>query len=104
MRKRRYEIHLPLKHNDGREISGELFEQTREELVTRFEGLTLDPAIVFGIWVHNGTRYQDQLILWTVDVEDSPENQQFFVSYKQVLLQRFEQLEIYIVSYPVEII
>ncbi len=104
MRKRRYEIHLPLRHNDGREVSGELFEQTREELVARFEGVTLDPAFVLGVWLHNGVRYEDQLVLWTVDVEDTPENQQFFTDYKQILLKRFEQIEIYIVSYPVDII
>ena len=39
MRKRRYEILLPVRHNDGRLVSWDLLEQTREELVARFHGL-----------------------------------------------------------------
>jgi hypothetical protein len=51
-----------------------------------------------------GSRYEDELRRITVDVEDSPENQQFFAAFKQRLLERFEQIEIYIVSYPVDIL
>ena len=40
MQKRRYEILLPLKHNDGRPVSGEVFEQTREDLIAQFGGVT----------------------------------------------------------------
>jgi hypothetical protein len=36
MRKRRCEILLPIRFNDGRPVSGELLEQTREELMARF--------------------------------------------------------------------
>jgi hypothetical protein len=32
MRKKRYEMLLPLKYNDGRSVSEELFEQTRYAL------------------------------------------------------------------------
>ncbi len=39
-----------------------------------------------------------------VDVEDTPEDRQFFVEFKVVLLERFEQLEIYIVSYPIDVL
>lgn len=44
MLRRRYEILLPLTFNDGRPIPGEAFEQTREELVARFSGVTLLPG------------------------------------------------------------
>ena len=40
----------------------------------------------------------------TVDVDDTPENRLFFSDFKTILLQRFEQIEIYIVSYPVDIL
>src|SRR5947209_7411750 len=33
MRKKRYEMHLPVKYNDGRPVSNDLFEQTREQLI-----------------------------------------------------------------------
>jgi hypothetical protein len=104
MRKRRYEILLPLKHNDGRFVSGEVFEQTREDLIVQFGAVSFLPHTVFGVWVHEGARYEDELLRIVVDVDDTPENQQFFATYKSTLLERFEQIEIYIASYPVDIL
>ena len=102
MRKRRYEILLPLTHNDGRPVSGETIEQTREELLARFSGVAFFPHSVLGIWVHEGTRYQDESMRVIVDVDDNPENEQFFASFKATLMERFEQIEIYIISYPID--
>jgi hypothetical protein len=104
MLKRRYEILLPLRHNDGRPVSDDSLNETREELVDRFDGITVQPQSILGIWVHEGARYEDTSVRLTVDVEDTPENRQFFVDFKATLLQRFEQVEIYIASYPVDIL
>ena len=59
---------------------------------------------VIGAWVHEGIRYEDELRRFTVDVEDLAENQHFMAASKKTLLERFEQIEIYMVSFPVEII
>ena len=104
MRKRRYEILLPLKFNDGRLVSGELLQQTREELLARFTGLQIQPHTDLGLWIYEGSRYEDELRRFTIDVEDTPENEQFFAEYKKKLLERFEQIEIYIASYPVNLV
>jgi hypothetical protein len=48
--------------------------------------------------------YEDELIRVVLDVDDTPENEQFFMTYKPVLLERFRQIEIYIVSYPVDVL
>ena len=104
MRKRRYEILLPLKHNDGRPVSGELFEQTREDLIARFGGVTLNPQTILGFWVGEGVRYENDLLRLIVDADDFPENRRFFDSFKRTLLERFQQVEIYIASYPVDIL
>jgi hypothetical protein len=104
MLKRRYEILLPLKHNDGRPVSDEALNLTREELVERFDGVSVHPQSVLGIWVFEGVRYEDTTVRLTVDVEDTPENRQLFVDFKPVLLQRFEQIEIYITSFLVDIL
>jgi hypothetical protein len=104
MRKRRYEILLPIRFNDGRPVSGELLEQTREELMTHFRAVQIQPHTVLGLWLYEGTRYEDELRRFTVDVEDNAESQEFFATFKQKLLERFEQIEIYIVSYPVDIL
>lgn len=102
MLKRRYEILLPLQFNDGRPVPDELLYETREELHDRFEGVSWFPQPIQGVWSHEGTRYEDSSIRLIVDVEDNIENRQFFVEYKPILLKRFDQLEIYIVSYPIE--
>jgi hypothetical protein len=95
---------LPVRHNDGRPVSGELLEQTREDLIAQFGAVTIAPHTVLGVWVHEGSRFEDELRRVIVDVEDTPENQQFFAGFKAVLLERFEQLEIYIASFPVDIV
>lgn len=104
MRKRRYEILLPLKYNDGRAIPRELLDDTREELVGQFSAVSLQPNAIQGIWLHEGTRHEDELRRIIVDVEDSAEIQQFFLDYKTKLMERFEQLAIYIVSYLVDVL
>ena|SRR2546428_14161759 len=104
MRKRRFEILLPIRHNDGRPVEGELLEQTREELVAQFGAISIAPHTVLGVWLRKGQRFEDELRRFTVDVDDTAENNQFFVGFKAILLERFEQLEIYIASYPVDIL
>jgi hypothetical protein len=49
-------------------------------------------------------RYQDELLRLSVDVEDNEANQEFFVFFKATLLERFEQIDIYIASFPVNIV
>jgi hypothetical protein len=104
MEKRRYEILLPLAHNDSQPVSRDLFDQTREELVNQFGGLSIQPNVIRGLWVHEGQRFEDELLRFVVDVEDTGENRKFFVDYKVVLRMRFEQIEIYIASYPIDIL
>ena len=104
MLRRRFEILLPLRHNDGRPVSDDILNQTREELVDRFDGVSIQPQSILGIWVHEGVRYEDTSVRLTVDVDDTPENRQFFIDFKATLLQRLEQVEIYIVSHPVDIL
>jgi hypothetical protein len=95
---------LPLTHNDGRPVSDDKLNQTREELVAKFDAISVQPQSIRGIWVHEGVRYEDTSVRWTVDVEDTPEDRQFFLDFKATLLTRFEQIEIYIVSYQVDIL
>ena len=104
MRKRRYEILLPLTHNDGRPVSPDKFQQTKDELIAQFGAVSMSAFAVIGAWVHEGTRYEDELRRFTVDVEDVPENQHFMAAFKKTLLERFEQIEIYIASYLVDIL
>jgi len=49
MLKRRYEILLPLRYNDGRSIGDDKFDQTRAELVDRFDGISFQPQSIIGM-------------------------------------------------------
>ncbi len=104
MQKRRYEILLPRTHNDGRPVNPEKIQQTLDELISQFGALSLYPQPVRGLWIHKETRYEDELIAIIVDVDDTLENQHFFLHLKSILLERFEQIAVYIVSYPVDIL
>jgi hypothetical protein len=101
---RRYEITLPTQYNDGRPIEAEKYLVTRREIAARFGALTFRPQPIHGEWTHQQTRYEDANLQIVIDVEDSPENTEFFTQLKQTLKQRFEQLEIWIVSYEIRIV
>ncbi len=85
MRKRRYEILLPVRHNDGRLVSRELVEQTWEELVARFGGITGAPQTYLGIWVKGRIRFEEEMRRFTVDVDNTAGNREFFTRYKRTL-------------------
>jgi len=104
MQKRRFEILLPIMHNDGRPVDPQKFLRTREKLIARFGAISQLPGTIAGVWTHEGTRFEDQSLRLYVDAEDSVENREYFSSLKEELKSEFEQIEIYIVSYPIEII
>lgn len=105
--KRRYEILLPAKYNDGRDVMQvcmSCFPQTLMKVSDQFGAFSYNPHSILGVWTANGQRYDDELFRLTVDVADTAENRQFVAQLKAELLQRFEQLEIYVVSYPIEVL
>jgi hypothetical protein len=104
MLRRRFEILLPLQYNDGSPVSVEDLTLTREELLGHFGGISIQPGTIAGVWIYEGTRYEDSLVRITVDVEDSPENRQFFADWKPALLHRFRQIEIYITSFLIDVV
>lgn len=107
MQKRRYEILLPAQYNDGRNIMNECiacFPQTLMEVLDQFGALSYTPQAIQGVWVQNGTRYEDNLFKLTVDVADTALSHEFIAHLKSELLERFAQLEIYIVSFPIDVL
>jgi hypothetical protein len=101
---RRYEITLPTRYNDGRPIEPEKYLVTRREIAARFGALTVLPQPVLGEWTHEQVRYEDVNLRILVDVEDTSENAEFFSQLKQRLKSRFQQLDIWIISYEVRIL
>lgn len=101
---RRYEVLLPLKFNDGRDVPNGFIGTTLQELRTRFKAVTSETQVLDGTWSHEGQEYHDQLIRVFVDVEDEPDARQYFEEFKDLLKQRFQQLDIWITSYPIDVL
>src|ERR1041384_5857021 len=101
---RRYEITLPTRYNDGRPIEPEKYLMTRRDIAARFGSLTFLPQPVHGEWTHQGTHYEEANMRIIADVEDTQENTEFFIELKGKLRHRFQQLEIWIVSYEIRIL
>ncbi|MCS3920978.1 hypothetical protein Q2T83_11305 [Fervidibacter sacchari] len=54
--------------------------------------------------MHEETVYEDELIRLVLDVEDTPENRNWFLRWKETLKERFRQLEIWMVAIPIEVL
>jgi len=100
---RRFEILLPQQFNDGSPVPDELVGQTIVELRLRFGALSSETQIIRGIWEHAGQSHRDELIRVFIDVDDTPENQQFFRDFKEQLKTRFQQIDIRMTTYLIEV-
>ena len=101
---RRYEILLPLKFNDGQPVPWTLIGDTPVELRRRFGAVTWETQIIHGIWQHQEAEFHDELVRVFADVPDRPENRRFFSDFKEQLKSRFRQHDIWMTTYPVEVI
>jgi hypothetical protein len=104
---RRYEVLLPSQFNDGRdvvEVCMRCLPDTLMEVVDRFGALSFDKGRVQGAWTSMGRRYDDQLSRLTLDVPDTDDSRKWVAAFKRTLLDRFEQLEIYVVTHPIDVI
>jgi hypothetical protein len=101
---RRYEVLLPLRFNDGTPVSDDLIADVLLELEARFGAVSFESQTIHGQWRHQGLQYRDDLVRVFVDVEDLPDHRQFFVDFKERLMQRFQQLDIWVTTHPLEIL
>ncbi len=67
MKLKRFEILLPLNHNEGRPIERIKFRVTHEELLEKFGGTTVDSVRAWGHWKYRGTLYRDRLVRVRID-------------------------------------
>jgi hypothetical protein len=101
---RRFEILLPRQFNDGTPVPEALLVETVLEIERRFGAVSSETQIIRGMWTHEGQSYRDDLARVFVDVEDSSVNRQFFLEFKDRVKARFQQLDIWITTYTVEVI
>ena len=104
MSRRRYEILLPTRYNDGVSVEPEKLFQTQEELVSAFGALTTSPELLRGVWMHEGQRFEDEHLRLIVETEATLQNRAFFTAFKERLKSRFRQIDVRIVSYEIDVI
>jgi hypothetical protein len=90
--------------NDGTPVPESLVAKTFSELRTKFGAASWETQTVRGAWEHAGAVYGDNLTRFFVDVPDLPEHRVFFKEFKTKLKQRFNQLDVWITSHPVDVI
>jgi hypothetical protein len=104
---RRYEVLLPASSNDGRAIADicvRCVPDTLTDVVDRFGALSIDRGTTDGVWISMGRRYDDTSSRLTIDVPDTDDARQWMTRFKDALLARFDQVEIYMVSYAIDVL
>jgi hypothetical protein len=71
--------------------------------VDQFGAASYETQKVEGHWRHGGVLYRDNLVRLIVDVPDSPKNRRWMKKYKERWREKLEQVELWMVSYRIEI-
>jgi hypothetical protein len=100
---RRFEILLPLQFNDGTEIPPEWLADAVLEIVEKFDAASYETQKVEGHWRYQEVMYRDNLVKIVVDVSDLDENREWMRQFKIRWKEKFQQLDLWVVSYVIEI-
>src|SRR5690349_18723986 len=100
----RYEVLLPRRFNDGSPIPDALVAKTLREFRDRFGAVSIESHTIQGQWKYRGKVFHDELVRIFVDVEESPQTRRTFEQIKVRLKGRFKQIDIWMTTYPVEVI
>ena len=100
---RRFEVLLPLQFNDGREVPPEWLADAVREVVDHFGAASYETQKVEGHWRQGSVTYRDNLVRIVVDVPDLVKNRKWMKAFKDRWKNRLEQLELWLVSYRIEI-
>jgi hypothetical protein len=84
-------------------VPEELLGEAVNEIVEQFNAVSFYKEAVEGRWRHDETVYRDDLALVVVDVPDTSKNRKWMKAYKARWKQRLDQLEIWMVSYTIDI-
>lgn len=72
-------------------------------MVERFGAASYETQNVEGHWRHGGVIYRDNLVKVVVDVPDNAVNRRWMRAFKERWKNKLEQLELWLVSYRIEL-
>jgi len=73
------------------------------EVVDRFGAASYETQKVEGHWRQGGVTYRDDLVRIVVDVPDNEDNRTWVREFKSRWKAKLEQLELWVVSYPIDL-
>ena len=100
---RRFEVLLPVRFNDGRDVPPDWLAEAVLEIVDRFGAASYETQKVEGHWRYGRVLYRDDIVRVVVDVPDSAKNREWMKDFKNRWRARLEQLELWMVSYRIEV-
>lgn len=100
---RRFEILLPQQYNDGRDIPRKLLGFALKEVIDKFDAASFEPMSIEGHWRYEGIQYTDSLSKIVVDVPDIDENRQWMRNFKTHWKAKLGQIDLWLVSYEIDI-
>lgn len=100
---RRYEVLLPLRFNDGREVPGDWIAEAVLEVVDHFGAASYETQRVEGHWRHSGVLYRDDLVRIVVDIPNLAKNRKWMAQLKKKWKLKLDQLELWMVSYTIDV-
>jgi hypothetical protein len=100
----RYEVLLPVRYNDGREVERAQHNACLDDVIEEFGGATLEPERLLGRWLFEGQEFTDTMLRLIVEVEDRAENHAWFAEWKETLKERFDQIDIRMTWHSVHIV
>jgi len=101
---RRFEVLLPLRLNDGTPVSDAAVADTLIEFEEQFGAVSCETQTIRGRWRSDGQSYRDDLIRVFVDVPDTAESRDYFIACKERLKARFQQLDIWVTTFLIEVL
>jgi hypothetical protein len=103
---REYEIYLPLKYNDGKEIEEQKIRSIKVELVNAFGAITVSSlsSPYQGRWKYGGVEYIDDIIRIQVVTTNDRATKKFFKDFKERLKESFQQIDILITTHGIQVI
>ena len=100
---RRFEILLPLQFNDGRDVPPQWLAEAVLEIVEKFDAASYETQKVEGHWRHQGILYRDNLIKIVIDTADEEAAREWMRQYKARWKVKLEQLDLWLVSYTIDV-
>jgi len=84
-------------------VPAELLAEAVLEIVDHFGAASYETEKVEGHWRHGGVLIRDNLVKLVVDAPDVVTNRRWMKEYKERWRSRLDQVELWMVSYAVEV-